>query len=252
MASAAPREPDVSLYSPAVRVASTSAYGVGASQTWDAFMRQSYEQANALIQAQARALQLRGNVSPAEARLLVEGQRNALVLQMRNRLTPWGRLYSELLKPSSLPTLEQLVRRKGTLEAVLVSVGRSRIAVNRFAAVMRVAGPAAIAVQISLSAVIIAQAAPEDRNRVASGQVGALAGGAAGGAGGAWAGCAGLAALASPSLTIPVVGEVTTGGACLIGGIAGSAGAGWLGALLGQRAGTAAYDFATSFRWTHG
>lgn len=124
-------------------------------------MRQSYDQANQVIQAQARSLLARGNVNAGEARALVEGQRNALVVQMRNRLSPWGRLYSELLKPtSSLPTLAQLVRRKGSIEAVLESVGRSRASVNRFAATMRVAGPAAIVVQITLSGVIIAQAAP--------------------------------------------------------------------------------------------
>ncbi|HEU0044790.1 hypothetical protein [Sphingomonas sp.] len=253
MASAVPRSDADYLYSPAVRATSSATYAVGATQTWDAFMRQSYEHANDVIQAQARALIQRGNVSPAEARLLVEGQRNALVMQMRNRLSPWGRLYSELLKPTStLPTLEQLVARKGSIEAVLASVGRSRSSVNGFAATMRVAGPAGIVIQIGLSAVIIARAAPEDRNRVASGQAGALAGGVLGGAGGAWAGCAGLSLLVSPSLVLPVVGEITTGGACLIGGIAGAAGAGWLGALLGQQAGTATYDFVTSFRWTRG
>jgi hypothetical protein len=45
------------------------------------------------------------------------------------------------------------------------------------------------------------------------------------------------------------VGEVTTGGACVIGGIAGGAGAGWLGYLLGSWAGEATYDFVTDFQW---
>lgn len=253
MASAAPQHRDAYLYSPAVRASASASYAVGATQSWDAFMRQSYDQANRIIQAQARTLVQRGNVSAAEARALVEGQRNALVMQMRNRLSPWGRLYSELLKPSSsLPTLESLVQRKGSIEAVLASVGRSRSSVNRFAATMRVAGPAAIVIQVSLSAVIIARAAPEDRGRVAAGQGGALVGGAVGGAGGAWAGCAGAALLVSPSLVLPIVGEVTTGGACLVGGIAGAAGAGWIGSLLGERAGTGAYDFAHRMRWTRG
>lgn len=252
MASAAPREPQF-LYSPAVQATANASYAVGATQSWDAFMRLSYDQANQVIQAQARSLLARGNINAAEARALVEGQRNALVVQMRNRLSPWGRLYSELLKPSSsLPTLEQLVQRKGSIEAVLESVGRSRASVNRFAATMRVAGPAAIIIQITLSGVIIAQAAPEDRGRVAAGQAGAIAGGALGGAGGAWAGCAGASLLVSPSLVVPIVGPITTGGACLIGGIAGAAGAGWIGALLGERAGTAAYDFTHRFRWTRG
>ncbi len=133
-------------------------------------MRKSYDQANQAISRQANALLLRGNVSASEARALVEGQRNALVMQMRRQLSPWGRIYSELLKSSSsLPTLDQLVARKGSIEAVLTSVGKSRSSVNRFAATVRAAGPAAIIIQISLSGVIISQAAPQDRARVASG-----------------------------------------------------------------------------------
>lgn len=245
------RPGQTALYSPAVQAGTQATYGVGTAYSWDAFIRQSYDQANRAINAQARLLTDRGNVSWMEARALVEGQRNALVMQMRNRLSPWGRIYSELLKPSSaLPTLDQLVARKGSVEAVLVSVGKSRSAVNRFAATLRVAGPAAIAIQITLSAVIIAEAPPEERGRVTAGQGGAIAGGAVGGAGGAWAGCASLAAIASPSLVLPIVGEVTTGGACLVGGIAGAAGAGWVGAMLGERAGTSAYDLVTHFQWT--
>lgn len=49
---------------------------------------------------------------------------------------------------------------------------------------------------------------------------------------------------------IPVVGKVTTGGACLVGGIAGGFGFGWLGHTLGQWAGEAAYDFVTDLHWT--
>jgi hypothetical protein len=89
------------LYSPVVQVTADGSYAVGATQSWDAFMRQSYDQANQAIARQANALLLRGNVSAQEARALVEGQRNALVMQMRQRLSPWGRIYSELLKPSS-------------------------------------------------------------------------------------------------------------------------------------------------------
>jgi predicted aconitase with swiveling domain len=241
------------LYSPVVQVAVEGSYAVGATQTWDAFMRKSYDQANQAISRQANALLLRGNVTAQEARALVEGQRNALVMQMRQRLSPWGRIYSELLKPSSnLPTLDQLVARKGSIEAVLTSVGKSRSSVNRFAATVRGAGPAAIIIQISLSGVIISQAAPQDRSRVASGQAGAIVGGAAGGAGGAWAGCLAGAALLSPSLILPVIGELGTGGGCLIGGIVGAFGFGAAGAAVGEKAGTKTYDFVTRMEWKPG
>lgn len=240
-------------YSPVVQVAVEGSYAVGATQSWDAFMRKSYDQANQAISRQANALLLRGNVTAQEARALVEGQRNALVMQMRQRLSPWGRIYSELLKPSSsLPTLDQLVARKGSIEAVLTSVGKSRSSVNRFAATVRSAGPAAILIQISLSGVIISQAAPQDRSRVASGQAGAIVGGAAVGAAGAWAGCLTGAALLSPSLILPIVGELGTGGGCLIGGIVGAFGYGAAGATVGEQVGTTTYDFLTRMEWKLG
>ena len=47
-------------------------------------------------------------------------------------MTPFGKLYSEVLKPANaLPTLESLVERKGSVEAVLVSVGKTRAVTNR-------------------------------------------------------------------------------------------------------------------------
>jgi hypothetical protein len=243
-------EQDEYLYSPVVSQTATATFSVGSNLTWDSFWRQSYEQANKAIQKQATELLKRGNVLEIEARALVEGQRNALVRQMRQQLTPFGRLYSEILKPSNkLPTLEKLVAQKGSIEAVLTSVGKSRAVVNRFAAVSRVAGPATIVIQITVSAMVIYSAPSEERGRVAAREGGGVAVGMLSGWGGMWAGCAGLAALASPSLVLPVVGEVTTGGACLVGGIAGGVGAGWLGYLLGQWAGEATYDFVTEFQW---
>lgn len=243
-------EKDEYLYSPVVSQGTTATFAVGSNLTWDSFWRQVYENSNKVIQRQANELLKRGNLVEAEVRALVEGQRNALVLKIRQFNSPFGRLYSEILKPSSkLPTLQQLVAQKGSLEAVLTSVGKSRAVVNRFAAVSRVAGPATIVLQITVSAMVIYSAPPEERGRVAAREGGGAAVGMLSGWGGMWAGCAGLSALASPSLVIPIVGEVTTGGACVIGGIAGGAGAGWLGYLLGSWAGEATYDFVTDFQW---
>lgn len=189
----------------------------------------------------------RGNITAGEARALVESQRNALVRALRNRLSPFGRTYSEILKPTKdLPTLERLLKQKGSLEAVLTSVGKSRGAVNRMAVAVRLGGPATIALQIGMSVVIVAAASPDVRARAASGQGGALAGAALVGWAGAWAGCVGLSALVSPSLVLPVVGEITTASACIVGGISGGIGAGWVGAILGQWGGEASYDFVTT------
>lgn len=235
------------LYSPTVRRTGTATFALSTNLTWDAFVRLSYQRATEALQAQANELVRRGNISASEARALVESQRNALVRALRNRLSPFGRTYSEILKPTKdLPTLERLLKQKGSLEAVLTSVGKSRGAVNRLAVAVRVAGPGTIALQIGMSVVVVAAASPDERARVASGQGGALAGAALAGWAGAWAGCAGLSALTSPSLVVPVVGEVTTAGACVIGGIAGGFGAGWVGALLGQWGGEASYDFITT------
>jgi hypothetical protein len=242
---------DEYLYSPAVSQGGAATLGVASNVTWDSFVRQSYQKATALLQLQADDLIRRGNVTVAEARALVETQRNALVVAMRQRLSRFGRLYSEILKPTEkLPTLEQLIARKGSVEAVLTSVGKSRAVVNRFTAALRVGGSGVIVLQIGLSAVVISSASPKERGRVAAREIGGLGGAAAGAWGGTWAGCAALAAIASPSLVLPIVGEVTTGGACLVGGIAGGFGAGWIGAILGQWAGEAAYDFSTNLVWT--
>lgn len=237
-------------YSTAVRKTVEVTFTIAPHMTWDSYTRLFYDRANQIIQSQANELLRRGNISVHEVRHLVESQRNRLVMEFRNRVSPFGRLYSEILKPAKqLPTLETMLARKGTLEGVLHSVGKTRQVVNRIATASRVAGPATIVLQLTLSAVVIYTAPPEERGRVAAGETGGIVGGVAGGVGGAWAGCATLAMLASPSLVIPVVGEVGTGGACLVGGIVGGLGLGWLGNEAGRAAGVALYDFTTSAHW---
>lgn len=243
-------EQDEYLYSPVVSQATSATFAVGSNMTWDAFWRQVYDKTNQALQKQANEMLKRKNITADEVRRLVEGQRNRLVVEMRQRLSPFGRRYSEILKPvDKLPTLEKLLAQKGSLQAVLASVGKTRGAVNRIAFAARLAGPATIVLQITVSGVIIASASPEERGRVAARETSGTGGAALAGWGGAWAGCAALSSIASPSLVFPVVGEVTTGGACLVGGIAGGFGAGWLGYILGQWAGEAAYDFVAEITW---
>jgi hypothetical protein len=241
------------LLSHAAQAAGDAAFSISPNLTWDAYWRSVYERASAAIQRQATVLISRGNITAQEARYLVESQRNALLLQMRDRLSPFGRLYSELLKPSSaLPTLEQLVERKGSIEAVLQSVGKSRVVVNRFAAVSRVAGPTMIVIQITLTAVVIAEAAPDERSRVASREIGGVVGATSFGTAGMWVGCFTFSVAVSPTLVLPIVGEVATGCACLVGGLVGGLGLGWAGHQLGRQAGENIYDFVTQMRWTRG
>lgn len=222
---------------------------VAAPMSWDAYWRLAYARADKVLQAQANELLKRGNISQGEYEGLVKA-RNTLVTEFRKPLSPLGRQYSEFLKPGSrLPTPAALLAKKGSIEAVLESVGRSRASVNRLSMVLRVAGPALLVLDITVTTIAVMKAPPEQRGCVAAREYTGLGGGVAGGVGGGWAGCATLAAIGSPSLALPIVGEVTEGGLCLVRGILGGLGVGWLGHQAGQVAGASAYDFVTTFRW---
>lgn len=243
------------LYSPAVRATIEVPFSIAPGMTWDSFWRLFYDRTAEGLQRQANTLLTQGHISAAESRALVEA-RNALLLRVRSRLSPFGQLYSELLKPrSSLKGFQAFLSEKGSIEAVLKSVGKTRAVVNRIGVVSRVLGPASIVLEVSLTAVVIQQADPAERDRVTARELGGLAGSVGGGLGGMWAGCASAALLVSPSLTLPVVGEVTTGGACLVGGLLGGLGFGWLGRSAGEGAGAALYDIVnevSEFRWLGG
>jgi hypothetical protein len=176
--------------------------------------------------------------------------RNTLVQEFRKPLSPFGKQYSEILKPTSkLPQPGELLAKKGSVEAVLESVGKSRATVNRLSMVFRAAGPALLALDITVTTIVVMKAPPDERGRTAAREYTGLGFGVAGGAGGAWAGCVALAALGSPSLVLPVVGEVTEGTLCVVGGILGGLGVGWVGREAGKSTGEAVYDFVTTFRW---
>jgi hypothetical protein len=201
-------------YSYAIQAKDTLDVSLGsiADFTWNSFYRAIYEKSAAGIQRQANMLLARGNVTREEARFLVEVQRNGLVKEMRDPLTPFGRYYSEFLKPiKDLPNLDRLLAEKGTIEAVLRSVGKSRIAVNKIAFIARRAGPAAIAIDIVLTIVIVDLTPSGQRGKETAQQVGGLAGMAVasryGGLAGAWAGSQVFLLLGSPTLAIPVVGD---------------------------------------------
>lgn len=241
------------LYTQAVKEVVEIPVAIAPGMTWDGFWRLIYDRTNEGLQHQANELLKRGAVTQAEAAALVNA-RNELLLRMRSRITPFGQLYSEILKPSrSLKSFEAFLADKGSVEAVLKSVGKTRAVVDKIAVVSRVAGPAAIVIDVTLTAIVIQQAAPQDRGRVAAREVGGLIGSFGAGLGGMWAGCATAATLASPSLVIPVVGKVTTGGACLVGGMFAGLGFGWLGHKAGEAAGEGLYTIVnevSDFRWS--
>ncbi len=241
--------PEQVLLSPAFRDTVQVSSDMAAPMAWDVFWRSACGRADRVLQAQANELLKRGNITRVEYDALVNA-RNDLVVEFRKPLSPFGKAYSEILKPGTrLPQPGELLTRKGSIEAVLESVGKSRASVNRLSMVFRVAGPALIVLDITVTTVVVMRAPPEQRARTAARKYTGLGFGVAGGAGGAWAGCATLATLGSPSLVVPIVGEVTEGGLCLVGGIVGGFGGGWLSREAGKKAGETAYDFVTTFRW---
>ncbi|EXI64876.1 MAG: hypothetical protein AW08_03625 [Candidatus Accumulibacter adjunctus] len=237
------------LLSPALQETVQITDNLTAPMTWDSYWRLAYDRADKVLQAQANELLRRGNITRLEFDELVKA-RNRLVEEFRKPLSPFGKQYSEILKPASkLPQPGELLAKKGGVEAVLESVGKSRATVNRLSMVFRVAGPALLMLDITITTIVVMKAHPEGRGRVAAREYTGLGFGVAGGAAGAWAGCVTLAALGSPSLVVPVVGEAAEGTLCVVGGILGGLGVGWVGREAGKATGEAVYDFVTTFRW---
>src|SRR5262249_9405113 len=186
------------LVSPVFRETVQVTDNMAAPMAWDSYWRMAYDRADKVLQAQANELLKRGNITKLEFDELVKA-RHVLVEEFRKPLSPFGKAYSEILKPASrLPQPAELLARKGSIEAVLESVGKSRAAVNRLSMVFRVAGPALIVLDITVTTIVVMRAPAEQRGRVAAREYTGLGVGLAGGAGGAWAGCVGLAALGSP------------------------------------------------------
>jgi hypothetical protein len=237
------------LLSPLLRETVQITSSMTAPMAWDSYWRLAYERADKVLQAQANGLVKRGNITRLELDELVKA-RNTLVQELRKPLSPFGKQYSEILKPiSKLPQPGELLAKKGSVEAVLEGVGKPRAAVNRLSMVFRVAGPALLTLDITITTIVVMKAPPEQRGRRAAREYTGLGFGVVGGAGGAWAGCVSLAALGSPSLAVPVVGEVTEGALCAVGGILGGLGGSWVGRETGKATGEAVYHFATTFRW---
>jgi hypothetical protein len=237
------------LLSPVFRETVQISSDMVAPMAWDAYWRLAYERADNVLQAQANELLKRGNITRAEFDEMVKA-RNTLVEEFRKPLSPFGKQYSEILKPSSkLPQPADLMSKKGSIEAVLESVGKSRASVNRLSMVFRMTGPALLVLDMTITTVVVMKAPMEQRGRVAAREYTGLGFGVVGGAGGAWAGCVSAAALRSPSLALPVVGEVTEATLCLVGGILGGLGVGWGAREVGKASGEAVYHFVTTFRW---
>jgi hypothetical protein len=84
--------------------------------SWNSYWRAAYEKVAKAIDRQADELIRSGTLTVKDATEFAVAQRNALVVEMRKPLTPFGKFYSETLKPAkNLPTLAQFLARKGSL-----------------------------------------------------------------------------------------------------------------------------------------
>ena len=73
------------------------------------------------------------------------------------------------------------MQKKGNFQAVLRSVGKTRSVTNDLTGTFKIVGRGTIILEIVLTAVLVVEAKPEDRARVAAGQAGGIAGATVGG-----------------------------------------------------------------------
>lgn len=215
--------------------------------SWDAFQRMIYDRSAKQILEQALELSRKGALSPSEFEQFV-AQRNALKEATRSKLSPFGKMFSEILQPSSdFKTAQQLLDKKGSVDAVIKGLGKTRGWVNRIGVVGRFAGPAVLVVQISFAAKVVADA-PEDKKwRTGIGEAAEIGGGLVGGWYGAGAGCASGAAA-----TVWLFGGGAIVG-CGIGGILGGIGLGFAAGKTLRFAAEASYDGGSAaFYWIEG
>lgn len=217
------------------------------AMSWDAFHRAIYDQAAKKIQEQAFELSRKGALSPIEFEQFV-AQRNALKVATRSQLSPFGELFSEILHPQSeFKTAQELLNKKGSIDAVIKGLGKTRGWVNRIGIVGRFAGPAVLVVQITFAAQVVADAPDDQKLRTGVSEAAEIGGGMAGGWYGAGSGCA-----AGAAATFWFFGGGAIVG-CGVGGVLGGIG---LGMAVGKSlrfAAEAAYDGGRAgFYWIEG
>ena len=243
----------ITVTSEDVKAAVDSVTGNVGQISYDAFIRKYvYEPAAEAIGKQGEEFVRKGILSKAKAAEWVNAQRNTLLVNVRDQKnSPLGRAISEYLKPrEKLPSVGDLTKKYAAkmpgassddvFEAIIRSGARTRGSVNRVAVVLRWGGPVLLAVNIGLSAHLVAEAPPEQRGRVAAREGGGLVGGTVGGWAGAKGGCAAGAAV---GVWFEGVGAAP---GCLIGGVIGGLGIGYAGSRVGSWLGEQAFDFTHS------
>ena len=210
------------------------AISIGAETTWDSAVREVYNRSADAIREQGQKLVRSGAMTAEEAKVWVNGQRNALIMATRDKSSPIGRAIAELIKPGNkLKTVEELERLGKTAEGIIESGGRTNPWVNRVTTGFRYGGPALLIVGVSFSAYHVATAPAQERWHVGAREAGRWGGTLALGWAGGVAGCEFFGTLGT---VVPVVGNAW---GCAFGVVAGTIG----GAVWGGEAGDAAGDF---------
>src|SRR5262249_40990032 len=136
---------------------------IGAEATWESVVREVYNRSADAIREQGQNLVRSGAMTAEEAKVWVNGQRNALIMATRDKSSPIGRAIAELIKPGNkLKTVEELEKLGKTAEGIIESSGRTNPWVNRVTTGFRYGGPALLVVGMSFSAYHIAAAPPQE------------------------------------------------------------------------------------------
>jgi RHS repeat-associated protein len=236
--------------------------GASAVTTWDSVQRGRYTAGNASRSAEAlsrvrAATQADDAVRAWEAAREASEARNAARVSTQGRLSPGGRAMSQAIdagRTFESSVAEYTRRAPGArtpsptryaytiAERVAEGSSRSNPWMSRLARGGRVLGPLGVAVGLGFAARNIHNASPEERGRVASGEVGNFAGGMLGVSLGMSAGVAlaggvsgfliGLGLIAGPIGWLAI-------GLGILGGIAGA----WAFGNLGRGVGETLYDW---------
>ena len=224
--------PTAATYAQPEEATESVAISLGAEMSWDSVVRDVYNKGAAAIRAQAQELVRTGQMTPEEAKVWSNGQRNALMQACRDKSSPLGKAIAEAIKKEgkSVADLEKLGK---SAQGIIESAGKTNPMVNRVAVGFRYAGPALLVVGLSFSAYHIATAPESERWSVVAGEAGvwagALAGGYVGGLGGAKAGGV-VGTFIEPGGGTAVGGVV--GG--FIGSVGGAIVGGWAGSTFGN------------------
>jgi len=216
------------------QVTQSVSISIGAETTWEAAVREVYNSSAEAIKAQGREFVKSGVMTAEEAKVWVNGQRNALIMATRDKSSPIGRALAELIKPQSrLKSVSDLEKLGKTAEGIIESSGKTNPWVNRVTTGFRYGGPALLIIGMSFSAYHIASAPASERWHVAAREAGSWGGALAGGWAGGVAGCELFGAIGS---VFPGPGTAV---GCGVGALVGTVG----GAVVFSRAGSEAGDF---------